>query len=108
MGYKKVCFHCKKAFSIYKNNQELINLTCANCGNKTTLFNHKFRPPKQNDDKQWRLVEFLKDNGFVYQHIYKQAEGGGYLEVPYPNDLTEAKEFVENYKSQAYTDNNVF
>lgn len=108
MGYKKVCFHCKKTFSIYQNNQEAVNLTCPNCGNKTTLFNHKFRPPRQDDVKQWKVVEFLKDNGFVYQHIYKHAEGGGYREVPYPNNLAEAKEFVKIYKSQAYTDNNIF
>jgi predicted RNA-binding Zn-ribbon protein involved in translation (DUF1610 family) len=108
MGHKKVCFSCRKAFSIYKNNQEIINLTCPNCGSQTTLFNHKFRPPEQNDVKQWTLVEFLKENGFVYQHVYKQIDRGTCIEVEYPKDLEEAKEFVEMYKKQAYTDKNIF
>lgn len=107
MGYKKVCLHCRKGFSIYQNQQDDINLTCPECGNKTTLFNHKFRPPRQNDTKRWKLVEFLKNQGFVYQHVYKEAEGGGYLEVPYPANLEEAKEFVETYKSQAYSNDNI-
>ncbi len=100
--------YCRKAFSVYQNKQEDINLTCPECGNKTTLFNHKFRPPKQNDVKQWKVVEFLKERGFVYQHVFKAADGGGQIEVSYPNSLEEAKEFIETYKSQAYTDNNIF
>ena len=88
--------------------QETINLICPNCGSKTILFNHKFRPPKQSDDEQWKVVEFLKDNGFVYQHIYTQATGGGFREVSYPNNLAEAKEFVGIYKSQAYTNRSIF
>jgi len=101
MGYKKVCIDCKKAFSIYKNNQEQINLTCPNCGKKATLFNHKFRPPKQTDSVKWKVVEFLKNNGFVYQHIYKEHNGVS-TEVAYPETLKEAKEFVQLFKSQAY------
>jgi hypothetical protein len=108
MGYKKVCFTCKKAFSIYQNNQETINLICPNCGETTTLFNHKFRPPKQNEEKKWQLVEFLKNNGFVFQHVYEASEGGGFKEVKYPETMEEAKRFVQEYKSQAYTDNNIF
>jgi len=108
MGYKKVCFQCNKAFSIYKNNQEKINLTCPNCGNKTTIFNHKFRPPKQGDTKSWKVVEFLKENGFIYQHVYEDTGGGCFREVSYPENLEEAKKFVETYKSHAYTDNNIF
>ena len=108
MGYKKVCFHCKKAFSICQYKEDIINLTCANCGNKTILFNHKFRPPKQNAIKEWALIEFLKNNGFIFQHVYKQVESGAYLEVEYPKDLEEAKAFVETYKSQAYIGKYIF
>ncbi len=94
MGYKKVCFYCKKTFNIPKGSKEIINLSCLNCGNKMSILNHKFRPPKRSDTKQWQLVEFLKNNGFIYQHVFEEAEGGGYKNVPYPNNLIEAKEFV--------------
>ena len=75
---------------------------------ETTIFNHKFRPPKQSDIKKWKLVEYLKNNGFVYQHILKEAEPGSFQEVSYPTTIEEAKEFVLKYKSQAYTDNNIY
>ena len=54
------------------------------------------------------MVEFLKERGFAYQHVFKATDGGGQIEVSYPNSLEEAKEFTETYKLQAYTDNNIF
>jgi ribosomal protein S27AE len=107
MGYKKVCFNCRKAFNIDNEKINSVNLTCPNCGNTTTIFNHKFRPPKNDDIKNWKVIEFLKDNGFVYQHIFKE-NNKVFTEVPYPKNMAEARQFVQEYKEQANTDNNIF
>jgi DNA-directed RNA polymerase subunit RPC12/RpoP len=101
MGYKKVCFNCRKAFSVYTNNAETINLTCPECGGTTAFLKHKFRPPKRNDLRQWDTIQFLVDNGFLFDHVYKQVESGGYEQVAYPETMEEAKVFVIEYKKQA-------
>lgn len=103
MGYKKVCFSCKKAFSIYPNTLFNIEpkLICPQCGDDMILFSHRFRPPGKNDEKKWRLIEYLKDNGFLFQHIYKNAGAGIYIQVAYPDTIEEAKIFVKTYKDQA-------
>jgi predicted RNA-binding Zn-ribbon protein involved in translation (DUF1610 family) len=100
LGYKKVCFSCRKAFNVDQLNAEKTNLNCPECGNKTILFDHKFRPPKQSDVNQWMIVEFLKDNGFVYQHVYVEQEPGLHLQIKYPKTMEEAREFVARYKDQ--------
>jgi len=97
MGHKKVCLNCKKAFSIYTNKSKEVNLTCPECGLKTVLVSHRFRPPKREDFKQWDLAEFLMTHGFPYQHIFEN-----YQYVQYPTTMEEAKEFVVKFKSQAY------
>jgi hypothetical protein len=103
MGHKKVCFKCRKAFSTYNNNVDKINLTCPECGEQMSLLNHAFRPPSKDDSKKWEVVEFLKNHGFFYQHIYSVWTGKVYEGlVNYPEVMAEAKEFVEKYKRQAY------
>ena len=103
MGSKKVCFDCRKAFSVYNNDAEKINLTCPECGKQTTIFSHLFRPPKQDDLKRWKVVEFLKDHGFLYQHVYEvEAESLLHSQVQYPETMNEAQVFVARYKNQAY------
>ncbi|MBL7922096.1 MAG: hypothetical protein JNJ40_17410 [Bacteroidia bacterium] len=102
MGYKKVCFTCRKAFSVYKNEAPKANLTCAQCGNTTIIFSHLFKPPKQNDLKRWQVVEFLKDHGFVYQRIYETYTDSILAgQKGYPETITEAKKFILKYKDQA-------
>ena len=108
MGYKKVCFDCRKAFSVFGEDTSNINLVCPECGRQATLFNHKFRPPKKNNVKQWELVKFLKDNGFVYQHVYKKIGDDVLQQIAYPETMEDAKLFVEKYKSLANTNWNVF
>lgn len=97
MGHKKVCLHCKKAFSTYTNESKDINLTCPECESKMVLVSHRFRPPKRENSKQWDLAEFLITSGFPYQHILEN-----YQYVQYPTTMEEAKEFVLKFKSQAY------
>jgi DNA-directed RNA polymerase subunit RPC12/RpoP len=104
MGYKMVCLTCRKAFSTATDNQHMPSV-CPECGNGFVLYNHKFAPPKRNDLKAWKVITFLYQNGFNYQHIYKtprvhrHESNENYVE--YPQTLDEAKEFVIKYKSQA-------
>ncbi len=71
-----------------------------------TLLPHRFRPPKMTDKSKWDTVKFLVDNGFYYQHIYEPLENNNRINKPenyveYPDNLRDAKEFVEKYKTQA-------
>lgn len=107
MGHKKVCFNCKKTFSLPSDATTSFSLTCPECGGQTTVFNHKFRPPDKGDIKKWKVVEFLKGHGFIYQHVYKDiSKRSGIVSnenyVDYPSTMSEAKEFVLKYKDQAY------
>jgi DNA-directed RNA polymerase subunit RPC12/RpoP len=97
MGYKKVCVECRKAYSIRLIEDRPLNLTCPECGLKVVIVNHKFRPPKREDIKQWDLVKFLVEHGFHFGHV-----SDNYQYVPYPTTMEEAKIFVVKYKSQAY------
>ena len=97
MGHKKVCFNCRKAFNVSNDIEEKISMTCPNCGGMTSLLDHKFRPPKITEIEKWKVAEYLKNNGFLYQHVYKNYEI-----VPYPDNMKDAKEFVEAYKMQGY------
>ncbi len=102
MGYKKVCFTCRKAFSVYKSAVEKINLACNECGKPTIIFSHLFKPPKQTDLKKWKVVEFLKDHGFVYQRVYETYTPSILTgQKGYPETMEEAKKFILKYKDQA-------
>ena len=107
MGSKKVCFKCRKTFSIRLDIKSTFSSTCPECNGQTTIFNHKFKPPTKNDIRKWKVVEFLKDHGFIFQHVYKDmnkingsVSNQNYVE--YPIKLDEAKDFVIKYKAQAY------
>jgi len=82
MGHKKVCFTCRKAFSLYEYEAIQVNLTCPECGLDTILLNYKFWPPKRDDIKQWYLARFLVDHGFFFNHVYKD-----YKSVSLPTDM---------------------
>jgi len=79
---------------------------CPECGQPMILMTHRFRPPKKDDDKKWLTVKFLVDNGFTYQHIYEEIETKDKqkpkrINVSYPDNLRDAKEFVTKYRDQA-------
>lgn len=106
MGRKKVCFNCRKAYSLGTDFNVKHSSSCPECGQQTTILQQNFRPPSSDDIKRWRVVEFLKDNGFIYQHIYKDitkrngiVSSANYVE--YPTTMNEAKDFVLRYKEQA-------
>lgn len=103
MGYKKVCTNCRKSFSITLGHNIKPSLSCPECGGHTNILSHLFRPPKIDDLKKWKVVEFLIDHGFLYQHIYEEYTPSilsGQLQ--YPETMKEAKDFVIKYKAQAY------
>jgi hypothetical protein len=82
-------------------------LTCPECGGQMTVLNQKFRPPKKADIKKWKIIEFLKDNGFVFQHVYKDySKRNGLVTsdnyVDYPTTIEEAQDFIQKYREQAY------
>ena len=103
MGYKIVCLTCRKAFSTGPD--YLKPEKCSECGNDYIFYNHKFRPPKKDDLKAWKVVSFLYERGFTYQHIYKDRTlyhwSSRENHADYPKTLEEAKEFVTKYQSQA-------
>lgn len=104
MGYKKVCFNCRKSF----NDNTIFEQKCSECGRTMILINHKFRPPKKSDLKAWEVAEFLSRSGFRFQHIFKNTGKRGWKEssedyVEYPLTMYEAKIFIEKYKRQVKT-----
>lgn len=101
MGYKIVCLKCRKAFSNnlgYKHNFG----KCQECGSDYIYYNHKFRPPKRDNLKAWKVVSFLYQHGFTFQHVDKEyiktRQYGYMLYDKYPTNLKDAKSFVAKYK----------
>lgn len=99
MGYKKTCFKCKKSFNRSIDFGSERKYPCPDCGNEMTLMSHKFRPPEKSNIQKWKLVEYLAQNGFIFQSIFETPSGGTYIK--YPSNLREAKEFVIKYKEQS-------
>jgi len=106
MGHKKVCLECKVTLNRDFDSGSELKYPCPECGRPMTLLPHRFRPPKKTDDKKWETVKYLIKNGFYYQHIYeiieKETQTQGQKKyATYPDNLREAKEFVEKFKNQA-------
>jgi predicted RNA-binding Zn-ribbon protein involved in translation (DUF1610 family) len=106
MGHKKVCLECRVALNRDFDSGSELTYPCPECGKPMIILPHRFRPPKKSDDKRWNTVKYLIENGFYYQHIYELQETTGHTNrlekfVAYPDNLRDAKEFVEKYKSQA-------
>jgi len=107
MGHKKVCLECRLTLNRPFDSGSELTYPCPECRKPMTLLPHRFRPPKKSDDKKWETVQFLIENGFYYQHIYETitetTNGIKKFEnlVTYPDNIRDAKEFVEHYKFQA-------
>jgi hypothetical protein len=109
MGYKAVCFKCRKSYSRPHSAYGHVPEKCHNCGEPVALLNQKFKPPKKSDIKAWEVVKLLYTNGFTYQHVYKDIsksltvdENSSENYVEYPTNLKDANEFINTYKSQAH------
>jgi DNA-directed RNA polymerase subunit RPC12/RpoP len=107
MGYKSVCIECRKSLNRPLDTGSDRLYPCSECGKPMTLLSHRFRPPKKSDDKKWETVKFLIENGFHYDHVYQKIEtnSNGVTSyqnyATYPDNIRDAKEFVEKYKEQA-------
>ena len=105
MGHKSVCVDCRKTFNRGFDSGSGREYKCPDCGKPMTLYPHRFRPPKKSDDSKWITVKYLLEHGFNYQHVHEPGEFGKIINgrevfVEYPENLRDAKEFVEKYKNQ--------
>jgi len=64
MGYKSVCVNCRKAFSQGNDFQNFRQSVYSVCGEKMILVNQKFKPPKQNSKKEWKVIGALLKGGY--------------------------------------------
>ena len=105
MGHKSVCLDCRKSLNREFDSGSGRLYPCSECGKPMTLLPHRFRPPKKTDDKKWETVKYLVENGFYYQHIQKVETKNGVTSyenyAKYPDNIRDAKEFVEKYKNKA-------
>ena len=108
MGYKKVCLDCRKAFNHPVNLEKEHISICPQCKKPMLELFHLFQPPKQTDIKKWEVVKYLVNNGFRYFHVWKTILKNSKGEITsyenyakYPDNMREAKEFVEKYQDQA-------
>ena len=100
MGAKHVCFACRKAANVPYGATGPVR--CTDCGAELVVLPHRFRPPKKREADQWAAVRYLVENGFRYEHLapghypeWATTKFGNY--VQYPENLREAKEFIEKY-----------
>jgi len=77
--------------------------SCAKCGNGMSILSHLFRPPRKTDEKGWKLVAFLVNNGFPFQHFETKETSNHSKEkfIPYPSNLRDAKVFIEKHRDKA-------
>ena len=108
MGYKAVCFTCRKCTSRPHTASGPVFQDCATCGDAVFLLDQKFQPPKKSDSRYWKVVRFLVHNGFRFQHVYKDLskslrvdEASSENYVAYPRTMKEAIAFVKSFKKQA-------
>ncbi len=107
MGHKSVCLNCRKCLNREFDSDSDRDYLCSECGKPMTLLPHRFKPPKKTEDKKWETVKFLIENGFYFQHVYQNVErkSNGIVVyenyAKYPENIKDAKEFVEKYKDQA-------
>jgi len=97
------CFNCKKSFKRHVDTSPCDYpraLSCPECGENSVNLGRNFKPPKRNDEKQWKKVKYLVDHGFYFQKIRIDINDDP---IPYPSTLEEAKVFVKEYERFAVT-----
>jgi ABC-type uncharacterized transport system substrate-binding protein len=95
MGNKSVCLNCRIAFSHGMDFDNVIRRNCPQCKKEMVNVDYKFNPPKKEKIKRWETIKYLLENGFYFQHIYENGKT-----VKYPENINDAKIFVEKFKSQ--------
>ena len=95
MGNKSVCLNCRISFSYGMDYDDIISRSCPQCQNEMINVDYKFKAPKKYYIKKWTIIKYLLENGFYFQHIYENNKA-----VKYPENMKDAKIFVEKYSSQ--------
>jgi hypothetical protein len=85
------CFECRVAFKRPYLGGAWVR-KCPQCGGRALGLSRNFKPPSKSDLSQWEKVQFLVQNGFLFQHVADAA---------YPRNIREAREFVKKYRSYA-------
>jgi len=67
------------------------------------MLGRKFHAPKMKEIAQWKKVQYLAEQGFLFQSVYKPSPFGGAQVVPYPRTLKEVTAFAAAYRDQALT-----
>lgn len=99
--YHFACFKCRRsAKRSIECDADAFVKTCANCGGKAIQLGRHFKPPKATNLAQWEKVRYLVEHGFFF-HRVRDASGSS---VPYPATLVEAREFVVQFQSEAWTE----
>jgi DNA-directed RNA polymerase subunit RPC12/RpoP len=95
------CFRCRRSFkrSVQVGSKDYVR-RCPHCGGRAIDLGRHFKPPKADDLGQWKKVRLLVAAGFFFQHVYDEESS----QVPYPDTLEEAREFVLRYRSRAWTE----
>lgn len=91
MGHKKLCLECRLTLNReFDDGSTKLNYPCPTCQKPMILLPHRFRPPKKSDEQKWKVVEYLLNQGFRYEHVNKDV----------PENLRDAKEFWENLQKR--------
>jgi hypothetical protein len=71
-SYHFVCFDCRKSFSYEANWKDLTTQAhiCPQCGQSLVNMGRKFKPPRQQDVKQWKKIEIIRKAGRHYYPKY--------------------------------------
>lgn len=95
MGYKNVCINCKRVENLGTDYSKFKTGKCPECQNLMFFVNHRFKPPKKSDLRSWEVVRYLIENGYDFKNMI--SKNG--LILDYPNNIKEAKSFIDSYKS---------
>lgn len=100
-GYRfpHVCLDCRKSFKFPVQTTARV---CPQCKRPMVRLSRKFSAPQSSDLHQWRKVRYLVENGFLFYPIQEMIAPNASVRAEYPRTLSEAKLFVERYRSQAH------
>ncbi len=79
------CFKCRKSFKRASRVEAV--LPCPHCGGPSIGLTRKFKPPRKADVQQWRKVEALVRQGFLFWSLGE----------PYPETLAEVEAFAARH-----------
>jgi len=89
--FPNVCFNCRKS---YKKPKSTEPRSCPECGKELIQLSRKFSAPRKAAIEEWKVVEYLVSQGFLYYTIH--LEDG--QQVKYPKTMKDAIEFVRTHK----------